>query len=758
MARCLLDEALPARRAGSPLRAPREEAKRILREHAPGVAAFEHGARWDNEVQGAVRRAIASLPGATPEYRARVAEDVAHAIAWGRDRGIWDHTPWVVPTRIAEMPGRLRAGDQPRIDRASAALTRLLDRLPDLMACTDPLVIQGAAVCSAALTGGLMRAEFLSQVLTRPVEHYDGLYWMDLELGKPTAPWPSPRRWFVDTVTLALLKRGGRGCTTPDVALAAFADWLLIKPYDTEALARDARAWWTVRLPPHFIEYAVRPDLAPSLPAWRFRRVLTDAPLPRAVEAQVKGRLRTQDDPLQEFGDDTGSILADVPPATRDRHRERESVRQLTAALRRREREPEPSFRVLEERLDAWRQEFVDVGGWPWLLHGWVTTTLVNSRGLKGRALRRPGLLRYMGGFARDFVHVLRDVPPELAADREEEVEERMEALALQIATLPSADVARRGLSQFLDYVHQVTGIRVDMGAWENVAPPSQSVANLVTPGEFDRLLDALHSILPADTLPGLRARVMAQLAFATGMRWEMLHTLRAQNVFMDDDETLGIVVLRRRNAYLRGKTTPHGGVALEQVMPPAWLATFRRYFTWVKQLAGRKLEYLFADPLTPHLPPGDDLTRTLIQSTLRQVTGDPGIRLHDLRHAAANAALVALYWPPHPVPTALKHLRPFSAQARGILPEGQSYLALVTKRSGDDRSALYAVADFLGHSTPATTMRSYLHAVDAIFAAHVGQHLVLPAHSEALLDGVGREAVRKRRYRKRTTRGKRHG
>lgn len=751
MAKCPLTLILPDRKPGSPLRGPVEQARRILREHAPEVAALQHGATWSAEVQAAVKRAIDALP-ESAEFRAHVQANVAHVLTAGRERGLWDHEPWPAPTRIPLAKDRLLGkGDQQRIDRVDADRENFLAKLPELLGCVDPAVARGAALFSAALTGGLIRTDFLRQLLAQEIQHYKGLHWLDLKLGKPGSVWKSPRRWFVDPVTLALLKQvPGDGVDT-EKALRAFTDWLRIEPYSCADLAQAGKAWWRVRLPGFFFEYAVRPDLGLSLAPKRFRRVVTDAPLPRAVEQELR-KQRTPDDWVHECQPSSGVTRLDLAPATRNGHAEQAALSALKELLRKPQRHPEPTLQVLERRLADWRDSNHDAGGWVWLLQAWVAETLKQNSNRDARVLKRPGLLRYLTGFAKLFIHVMRDVPPHLVSDSTQAVHDRMEALAMALGKAPSAHVTRRALSQFLRYVHEHTGVHVPLTSeWEAVAAPSQAVANLVTPGEMDRLLEALGQILPVETLPGLRVQVMAQLAFCTGLRWELLHTMRLKNIFMGDKEALGVLMLRRRNLYVRGKTKPTGGVALEQVMPPRWLAMFRQYVTRVREAAGPQADFLFADPATPHLPPADELTRTLVVDTLREVTGDPGLRFHDLRHGAANAAFVAIHWPADPAPKVVEHLRPFSAQARGLLPEGESYLQLVTQRTQDDRAGMYAVSSLLDHWAPETTTKSYLHVVDALFAAKVLEHLALPADTQALLDGVGTEAIRKRKYRART-------
>lgn len=746
-----LESALPTPKPGSPRNAPINDAKRILLQHAPQIAAMQPDALWDDTTQSSVRAAIAALPRHGGNHHTNVGNAIAHVITYGRAAGLWHYTPWAVRVTMPLAESRVRVKDQPHLDRAIANRDRFLDRIPDLLECRERDVLLGALVFSSALNGGLMHAGFLTQIPSVEFHEYDGLQWAELTIGDPTRRvWRNPRRWFPDEVTRTLISRCDPGSPgiAAGTALAKFADWLLIPPYTVEELARAARLWWSTRLPSYLIEYATQPQLAPSVPLLVFKRILTGAPLTRS-EARL---INPSDAPEADDLDSTTlESRLSTPTPSRDAIQQRNAVKHLMRLLRKQDRRKTPTTQVIERRLQAWESQFGELGGWVWLLQQWVIETISASAGRRKQGLRRPGLVRYLDGFAMRWIAVFHDLPPAEVEDAADEAADRMAALADDLAKMTSASVARTGLARFLQFVRRRTGLDIAMGSeWDDVTTLSEASANLVTPEEFARLQIALRAKLPVDTLPGKRVQAMATLAYATGTRWELLHTLRFKDVFLTSNAQACGVMLRRPNAYVQGKTAPSGGVRLEHVMPLKERVMLRRYVTLSRRLARAEPgDFIFADPRTPHVPPGQELTRDLIQLTLREVTGDPTMRFHHLRHSSANLALIGVAWPRGEVPEVLEHLASFSAQAREITKG--SYAELVTNRAHDDRSLLYFVSSVLGHATPSTTMRSYLHTVDAVMAAEVGRQLGLPRRTRAALRGVGAEAIRKMEYRART-------
>jgi len=746
-----LDSAFGHAKPGSPRHAIARDTKRILEAHAPDVAAMAEGADWSVTTQDGVRSAISELPN-RGGLRENVGNAISHVIAFGRKAGLWVHEPWPLRLPSPIAPDRMRAKDQKRLEQTDADRTKFLENIPQVLDSRDRAVLQGAMLFSSALVGGLMHQKLLLQLnASAQLQEYNGLRWIDFGLGggQKREVWRNPRRWFPDELTVFLLAKldGLPRTKGPETALMALAKCISIPAYGLEALACAARLWWSTRLPSYLIEYGTQLQLAPSVPAPTFKRILTNAPL-KCPSKDERRSSASHGPQVIDATDDGSAARRRPPPSSKDGILQLEAVKRLLRLLRKHKRGKKLSPSKIQLRLVTWDRDFDHIGGWVWLLREWTDQTLRASKGRRRAGLNRGGLLRYLEGFALSWIATMDDLPPEAVEDRLDELDERLSALANELATLNSASIARTGLATFLGFVRNHGGPHIVLGSeWEDVLSCSEARANLFTPAEFLRLQQRLGETFASGSLPGMRVQVMAALAYTTGLRWELLHTLRYQDVlFMEGDEARG-VVLRRSNTYVDGKTAPKGGVCLEHVMHLDDRCIMRRYIQEARRAAGASdNHFIFADPQTPHLPPSPALTRDLIQKNMREVTGDPTLRFHDLRHSAANLAMVSVAWPLDGASSALAWLADFSAQARGIT-QG-SYAELVTGRTHTDRARLYFVADLLGHSTPTTTMRSYLHVVDAVFAEAICRRADLPRGVRAVIRGVSEGAIRKEEYR----------
>lgn len=756
MKRHTLAEALLGARGGQTVRA---DAKSILEEHAPEIAALQPNASWHPQVQEAVQNAIEQLPGAgrADTHRARVADAVAHVIAYGQVAGLWTHAPWRASSTPPNARSGITASSQEALERAEADRAWFLEQLPTLLAARaqPTALLYGAALFSAAMVGGLMHAELLSQLGTSRLMRVRNVSWVDLKLGsqKRKKIWKNPRRFFPDEVTGTLMQRlvlpsGMLARCDPNKALAALATEIGITTYSLRTLAHAAKAWWSVRVPSAVITYATQPQLAPSVPPHVLMRVLTGRPLTLKQEASLAAEMGPSAKPDTVDVDGREALRE----SSRDGVRQQLAVKRLMRSLNRLDRQRVPTPRVLQQRLSRWHEEFGDVGGWVHLMWLWAQHVVQQSKGPRRRILRVPGLKRYLGAFAKRWVMLMYDLPVEAVEERRDELDERLAILAGELQEMNSGHVARVAVASFLQFVSRVGGPLIHCGTeWDELESLSEASANLLTRTEFQRVLVTLDQALPSTTLPGLRAQALAILAYGTGLRWELLQHLRVRDVcWVSGDPQKRGVVMRRPNAHVQGKTRPTGGVTLEHVMPIEHRTVLSKYISQMQSVSGANPDYfIFADPETPHIPSRELLTRDLIQQAMRTATRDPTLRFHHLRHSAANVALVSVMWPrsSQPIP-ALRVLEGLSARARGVTDS--SYAELVTGRTHEDRSRLYAVSQLLGHSTPNSTMRSYIHTMDAVAANQFALHAALPRRLAAKLRGVGVEAIRKAEQRAR--------
>lgn len=137
------------------------------------------------------------------------------------------------------------------------------------------------------------------------------------------------------------------------------------------------------------------------------------------------------------------------------------------------------------------------------------------------------------------------------------------------------------------------------------------------------------------------------------------------------------------------------------------------------------------------------------IHESMRRVTNNPYIRFHHLRHSAAMNTLMLLCAPrlPNSERFILDHL--YGNKDIGVriakdhkamgLPDASNPMAQIVnlkRRMGRARyfllndsrassSELYAVSTLLGHSSPATTLYSYIHVIDILTGAFLHERLL---------------------------------
>ena len=131
-----------------------------------------------------------------------------------------------------------------------------------------------------------------------------------------------------------------------------------------------------------------------------------------------------------------------------------------------------------------------------------------------------------------------------------------------------------------------------------------------------------------------------------------------------------------------------------------------------------REAPLFLPDPQAPDQPRPEEALFNPVQEAMRAVCGEPSLRFHHLRHSAANALLAQFMDDLTPGAAALLGLKPES-----IAPKRQALLGLGEAQ----RPLLWAVATFMGHATPQTTLGSYVHLLDLLLGLAVQRDASLP-------------------------------
>lgn len=718
-----------------------------------------------------------------------VFDELDRLLEEGERTGLWVKPD--LPTEgNARRPSRIRVEDGALIDQASRRRNQLVAECANLARCEDATVVAGAVLLSATLLGGVVHMAFLGQLLeipgnTQRLDHFGDTVYVELFLQRPanartrqTGTTTSEseaegqeqgniRRLLLEPITALLINhlmglkhpRGGFKANDCLRAACAHLGW---KACTEKELIKQARAWWTTKVPSFLYEYMTKPLLSPSLPRLAWARLLTGRSGPR------RSILR------QTPTATTAETVKPVALVKRQRPaslaQQKRGLLALSRILRVKSGDPLPSTPELLERLDGWSSEFESVGGWLVFLASWTRHVL--SLGNLSR-LKRPGLLRYLDGFSKRWIMAFHDLDPwAIAADPAldaDEVADRLSALREDLVGLKSAGVARSGLTAFLRYVGAAGGPLIELDSeWRAVVSSGDVNANILTPLEYRLLQEWIASAQAGDEFNILRNQTLAILAYRLGPRWEELRTRQRRDLgltSMTRGRLCGVLSIRP-NAWFKGKNAQSSRrVPLEKFLATPELKVVEAYFQKLDQLGrSHPSDLLFADLEDRSRLPAEALTHDVIQQGMRIVSGDPSLVFHHLRHSAASFVFLRMFVDESKDPNALNWMHAHSevsAAAMGV--EGQSYAAFVLERSSRDGSRLQVLPRLLGHIDPVTGMHCYVHFTDVVLAQYVAKSAPhMPVKTQAQLDGVAAKSVRRRanraRKRDQNTKGLVHG
>ncbi len=285
-----------------------------------------------------------------------------------------------------------------------------------------------------------------------------------------------------------------------------------------------------------------------------------------------------------------------------------------------------------------------------------------------------------------------------------------------------SFDSARRTVSQlkdFHDFATKAYGVEemdwggIDLGARLAVGRPA-----LILESEVEAVLKALVGEADITTVPDERLSIAFVLivCFRFGLR-----VGEAVGLYRDDwaDCEGAVVVLVRSNA-VRGLKTPRSRrqvplvEGLGPIVPVVVTEIIRRWE--LVHTAGASA------PLLPGVTSDSYVTRkasisSALRNLLKQVTRSDASRIHGLRHSYA-CRLLALLIGVSPG-KGLNFDNASTVHARRLLL-GTAML---------DRRSIWTIARCLGHASPATTLRCYLHALELMTS---------PPHADVIWDGTG--------------------
>lgn len=240
-----------------------------------------------------------------------------------------------------------------------------------------------------------------------------------------------------------------------------------------------------------------------------------------------------------------------------------------------------------------------------------------------------------------------------------------------------------------------------------------QADANLISETEYELMASSLGQ--NSQTTMGKIRYWMFVLGYRAGLRISEALSIQLRDVQLpekpiDDSEFMLII---RANQYVDTKSfDSRRQLPLHLLLNKAERSGFEEFIRRKKGLSKRPSVMVFSESSDSAAPLLDKDIHPEIHEAMRRITGDPCLRYHHLRHTLANNLLLAYHQiePPWPIPV---HLRQF----------------IDTLHNGPTRSAIYFISQILGHVSPETTLRSYVHCQDII--AHHYLHTVIKPLNE---------------------------
>lgn len=238
--------------------------------------------------------------------------------------------------------------------------------------------------------------------------------------------------------------------------------------------------------------------------------------------------------------------------------------------------------------------------------------------------------------------------------------------------------------------------------------------AGIVTLAEYHRALHVILASADSDERTRRVRSVLLILIYRFGLRVGEAFRLTVSDILCHLDQ----VILFVRNSIYGETKTDHG---MRQLPLIGTLSNLEKQL--LTQWLAHSKEYADKSPLALLFPEPDDnrhgvertVTVAAMVNALRIACGDENMRLRHLRHTCASRLFLAMVCPD--LPTGLT---------------GQIYRALWEEHPPEEirmllvgdamisRRTLYAVALYMGHASPKTTLRHYIHCADLILKNHV--------------------------------------
>lgn len=280
----------------------------------------------------------------------------------------------------------------------------------------------------------------------------------------------------------------------------------------------------------------------------------------------------------------------------------------------------------------------------------------------------------------------------------------------------------RHGLREFHEYLVRKHGLaRLEnvgevLGDEARLRPVD---ANLISFDEYSAARDWLDGRAYEDwDLDNIRvAKLVLTMGFRLGLRRMEIFGLRLEDIHLEGPMTCVV----RPHPGRRLKT--ENSKRLIPISPFLDSGECEELRSWIsrrqKEVAeaptNARIEYLFALQQREQQMANPDMVTDRVCAAMRTVTGGKYLFMHHLRHSFGTWTYLRLRAPDYPsIAGWFEHLPKTQAALRG---GAQLRRALLSVTGSPTRVYAYAVARLLGHSSPAVSLRSYIHTTDLVLA-----------------------------------------
>lgn len=596
--------------------------------------------------------------------------------------------------------------------------TALLSRLQEKL---KPSQMRDAILCSAIINGGVVSRPMLSAISlldAASISGYAGELRASLRIPLDKSEY-TEQLWYPDALTCVVITRALTqpgvftshvGALNPIQLPARIHEALdkLDLPYmDSSDLLRAAQVALTLSVPPYIAAYLADELPSQSLPdnvlrylcCWR-----------RDIQVQTQSSRDGTTTSLQ--GDFIEVAVSYDPKAAKV-----DQLKVINTILTLLDKE----YKQLFETIDQEIRQHGD-GLWPItrLLLEWAKWHLGGNDGTPSpsgkKRIEKSSAQRYLRTIGRHLITIAED--ENLLEMEAEDFESLYELSAARVVHRKERDYFWGRIASFHRFLTLAGAPDIDILELDGfeVAGHRRVSANLVGEPDFQAFK---HAIMDSDgwqlEAPHLHILLAAILGFRCGLRRREVQMLQLHDVHPEPDPYLVI----RSSEFARLKShSSHRRLPLRALLPEDELGLLLDYVAKRKEGLAGGTGLVFSRQGEPRTPLSDSELFSPITTAFQVIIGleTPRFRFHHLRHSFANWLFLALVALDNPeiakASSPLPKFSPFRGKRIAALSE-VLFPRLLGTPSAPTRKNLYIVSDLLGHLSPLTTSRSYLHIID---------------------------------------------